>query len=149
MSGENVEIVCRAYEAWAGDGDLATSLTAFDDSVLIRPIIGPEWQGPEGLVAMAADWIEDLTDWSMSAEEFIDGGGQVVVKVHQTGVGETSGVPVESDYWFVNTLRAGKIVGLEIFADRDAALEAAGLSAWLRTTTLEERAQSLRSLPAR
>jgi ketosteroid isomerase-like protein len=128
MSQENVEIVRRAYNAWSEGGEFTRSLAAFDDAVVIRPIIGPEWRGPEGLIGMAVDWTEDLAEWSMSAEEFIHCGEQVLVKVHQTGVGKASGVPVDSDYWFVNTLRASKIVRLEIYADRAEALEAAGLS---------------------
>jgi ketosteroid isomerase-like protein len=127
MSQANVEIVRRVFEAW-DSGDLAGGLASFDDGLVIHPIIGPDWHGPEGVIGMAADWIEGLAEWSMTADEFEDAGDRVVVRVHQTGLGETSGVPVESDYWFAFTLSGGKIVRWDMYAKRAEALEAAGLS---------------------
>ena len=107
--------------------DIATSLAWFDEALVIHPIIGPDWHGPEGVLGMAADWIEGFAEWSMSAEEFTDAGDRVMVRVHQTGLGETSRVSVESDYWFVFTLSEGKIAILDMYIDRSHALEAAGL----------------------
>jgi ketosteroid isomerase-like protein len=127
MSQENVEIVRRAFEAW-DSGDLADALAPFDDGLVIHPIIGPDWHGHEGVLGMAADWIEGLADWSQTAQEFEDAGDRVVVQVHQTGIGEASGVPVESDYWYVFTFGGGKIVRWDMYANRAEALEAAGLS---------------------
>ncbi len=127
MSEENVELVKRMFSAWQ-DGDLNASLAFYDESLVIHPIIGPDWHGPEGVIGMAADWTEGFVEWSMTTEDFMDAGDQVVVHVHQLGVGEASGVSVESDYWFMFTVGAGKIVQLDMYADRAEALEAAGLS---------------------
>jgi ketosteroid isomerase-like protein len=127
MSQENVEAVRRGHAAWER-GDLEEALAAFDEAVVIRPIIGPTWHGREGLLEMAADWTEGLDNWTMAAEEFIDAGDRVVVRVHQTGKGEASGVPITADYWFVYTVDDGKVVRMDMYADRNEALEAARLS---------------------
>jgi ketosteroid isomerase-like protein len=47
--------------------------------------------------------------------------------VRQTARGEASGVPVESDFWFVFRLRGGKIARLSFHVREPEALEAAGL----------------------
>ena len=127
MSQENVKIVQRGHAAWER-GDLEKALAVFDEAVVIHPIIGPTWHGREGLLGMAADWTEGLSSWTMAAEEFIDAGDRVVVRVHQTGEGEASGVPLTAEYWFVHTVKGGKVVCLDFYANRDQALEAAGLS---------------------
>jgi hypothetical protein len=64
----------------------------------------------------------------MRADEFIDAGEHVVVRVHQEGRGVGSGVPVMGTYWYLVRLRDGKGVSMEICASREQALEAAGLS---------------------
>jgi ketosteroid isomerase-like protein len=126
MSRENVEIVRRFFAALERD-ELEEGLALFDEGLVVHPIIGPTWHGREGVLGMAVDWTEGLADWSMTAEEFIDTGSRVVVRVHQTGRGEASGVPMTSDYWFIFTVRAGKIVRWDMHADRSDALEAVGL----------------------
>jgi ketosteroid isomerase-like protein len=53
---------------------------------------------------------------------------KVLVRTHQRAVGRQSGVPVEADFWLLHTLRDGKTIELDIYADASQALEAAGLS---------------------
>ena len=126
MSRENVEVVRRVFDALER-GELHGGLALFDEEVIVRPIIGPIWHGREGVLGMAVDWTEGLAAWSMTAEEFIDAGNHVVVRVHQTGVGKASGVPITSDYWFVFTVRTGRVVRWDMHADRREAFEAVGL----------------------
>ena len=57
---------------------------------------------------------------------------EVIVRVHQMALGQSSGVPVEADFWFVHTLGKreygnAKVTRLDIFASKAPALEAAGL----------------------
>ena len=75
-----------------------------------------------------AYWTEGFDQFSASAEEFIDAGEKVIVRVHQRARGQGSGVPVEADFWFVHTLSEGKITRLDMFASKAPALEAAGLA---------------------
>jgi ketosteroid isomerase-like protein len=64
----------------------------------------------------------------VTAEEHIDAGDQVVTRVRHKSRGAGSGVPVETDIWYVWTIRGGKTVQVDIFNERSQALEAAGLS---------------------
>jgi ketosteroid isomerase-like protein len=51
----------------------------------------------------------------------------VIVSVYQSGVGRTSGVPVELRYFTLWSFRGRKVIRIESFRDRGEALEAAGL----------------------
>jgi ketosteroid isomerase-like protein len=127
MSQEIVEIVRQGLRAWER-GDLTGVIEVFDDSIVTRPIIGPEWHGPQGVLDMAADWVENFDEFKMTGEEFIDGGDHVVVRVRQAARGTGTGVPVQVTFWFVYALRNRKVIRFEMFQDRNEALEAAGLS---------------------
>jgi ketosteroid isomerase-like protein len=129
MSQENVEIVRRTYAAFER-GDISAALDDADPG-LVTYRADPEaatWHGPEGFLQAFADWTEGFDDFSATAEEFIDAGERVIVRVHQRARGHGSGVPVEADFWFVHTLSDGKITRLDMFASKGPALEAAGLS---------------------
>ena len=89
--------------------------------------VGATWHGPEGFLEAMADWTEGFDQFSATAEEYIDAGDRVIVRVHQRARGHTSRAPVEADFWFVHTLRGGRIVRLDMFIDKGQALEAAGL----------------------
>ena len=128
MSQENVEIVRRTYAAFER-GDISAALDDADPG-LVTYRADPEaasWHGPEGFLQALADWTEGFDDFSATAEEFIDAGERVIVRVHQRARGHGSGVPVEADFWFVHTLSDGKITRLDMFASKGPALEAAGL----------------------
>jgi ketosteroid isomerase-like protein len=127
MSEENVETMRRAFAAWT-QGELADAIEFVDENAIIRPIIGPEWRGPQGLLEMFTDWVEGFDQFSMTAEEFIDAGDSVVVRVRQEGRGSSTGVPVQVIFWFVYWVKDGKMTRLEMFEDREPAFEAAGLS---------------------
>jgi ketosteroid isomerase-like protein len=100
----------------------------FDQGVVARPIIGPEWHGPQGVLEMAADWVEGFDEFTMIGEELIDAGDAVVVRIRQEGRGASTGVPVQVTFWFVFSLKDAKVVRFEMFQDRNEALQAVGLS---------------------
>ncbi len=85
------------------------------------------YYGKEGYLEMTADWVEGFAEWSATPEEFIDADDRVVVRVHQSGRGASSGARVESEFWFVFTISARKILRLDIHINRSDAFEAAGL----------------------
>jgi ketosteroid isomerase-like protein len=128
MSQENVEIVRRGWEAFER-GDLTGLLETMSDEVVSRRI-GLDtitYHGKEGYLELTTDWNEGFAEWSATAEEFIDAGDCVVVRNHQIARGEASGVPVESDFWFVYAIGEGKIVQQDMYVSKDQALDAAGL----------------------
>jgi ketosteroid isomerase-like protein len=129
MSQENVEIVRRNYEAYE-HGDMATVRKGTDRGFITyrEEPDGATYHGWDGFLKAVAEWVEDFDEFTFTAEEFIDANDhQVVVRVHQTAVGAQSGARIAGDFWFVNTLRRGKLTRLDMFATKARALEAAGL----------------------
>ena len=129
MSEENVDIIRRAYEAYA-QGDLVAMVEDVDPKVITYTSVdGATYHGPDGLIQAVAVWVEGFDNWTMTPEEFIDANDhQVIVRVHQSAVGAQSGVPIVADFWFVHTLSAGKTTRIDMLASEADALEAAGLS---------------------
>ena len=130
MSQENVEVVRRAYEAW-GSNDFETLFELVDERAVIHripPLPAATFYGHEGLIETGTEWSEDFAEWEMEAEELFDLGDHVLARVHQRAVGAGSGVPVESDYWFLHELRNGKVVRLNMYSTEASARKAAGLS---------------------
>lgn len=128
-----MEIVRKAiaYE-YDGVGDRAEAEAIFDPQVVMNPTSeGLDEEPSYGPDAMRDDWerwasaFEDLT---VTFEEFIDAGDQVVVVAHHQGRGRKSGVAVDARYFEVYTLREGKVSQIDEYDDRAEALEAAGLS---------------------
>jgi len=108
-------------------------LALVDDALVTRrlePMPDPGiWHGPEGMLDVAAEWIDTFDEFTMKGEEFIDAGDHVVVRVTQEGRGGGSGVPVTGTFWFVFGMRDRKVVTFDMYATREQALEAVGLSA--------------------
>ncbi len=129
MSEQNVEIVRAALEAFRrGDVDIALEHIHPDMVSKRTDPDGAVFHGREGLLALMADWVEGFEEWSYRAEEFIDAGDHVVVRLYQWGRGAGSGVPVDGDYWVTYTFEDGKVRRFTIFTDRERAFEEAGLS---------------------
>ena len=137
MSQENVEVVRQGFDVWeaafgAGTDDLGALLAILDDDLVTRrlaPMPDPgTWRGVEGMLAVLAEWTDTFDEFTMKGEEYIDAGDQVIVRVAQEGRGDDSGVPVTGTFWFVLGVRDRKIVSFDMYATRDEALEAAGLS---------------------
>jgi ketosteroid isomerase-like protein len=130
MSQENVEIVRAALEAFAR-GDVDEALQRVHPDMVSRRIDpdGAEFHGRDGLLALMADWGEGFAEWRYRAEEFIDAGDKVVVRLFQWGTGAESGVPVSGDYWLTYDFVGGYVTRFTIYADREQAFEAVGLKA--------------------
>jgi ketosteroid isomerase-like protein len=132
MSQENVEIVRRATEAY-NRRDFAESIRWVDPEVEwdMSRIEVPEaevYRGYDGLRTFSQRWDESWESVTVAPEEFIDAGNKVISVVHQVGRGKASGVEVDQRFAQLWTLRDGKIIRMEMYRDREAALEAAGLS---------------------
>ena len=129
MSQENVEIVRRSFDAFK-EGNVSGMLELMTDDLITHRSDpdGATYHGKEGFFQATADWIEGFEEWTATPEGFIDAGDYVLVRVLQTARGKESGVPVESDFWFVFGLREGKIARLSFYVRESEALEAAGLS---------------------
>ena len=133
MSQENVEIVRRAYEAFAR-GDLDGVLEAMHPDVkwapAIAPLLGVEpVRGKDALRRFFTQQLpEGFDDFEATPSSIEDLGDTVLVNVRYFGRGRASGVPVSLEAFSLITLSGGKTVTLRDYETRVAALEAAGLS---------------------
>ena len=127
MSQENVDLARRSWTA-----DAFTEL--FDEHIVMdsreNPVPDlPEVQvGRDEAINAFRHYWGTWDEYAIDPVEFIDAGQSVVVVVHEHGRGKGSGVPVERQHFQLWTFRRGRIVRWEAFADKSAALEAAGLS---------------------
>ena len=134
MSEANVEVVRGIYDAVAR----RDVMTPFD--VYARDIV---WDVSQGATAGLLDktiyhghegvrefWRESLSvfgDIDLYVEELTDAGDRVLADIRELEVGRASGVPVEASHCAVWTLVDGLVTQMQVFADRQEALEAAGL----------------------
>jgi|SRR6185295_2327218 len=128
MSQENVEIVLRSIQAYEHDEEAFLSM--LDPGVEWYPI--GEGHIPSGghkaALRVRRSWLENWEGHQIDVEEVKDGADSVVACLHLTGRGVRSEVEVDLRLYLHFKLRDGKIVYLYEYADRDEALEAAGLS---------------------
>ena len=131
MSADHIAIVRRGYEAY-NRGDIDAALVELDPEIVWQTYIVP---GPGGGIYRGHDGVREL--WSEAKkifggfrnepEEIFDAGDQVVAFVRVEGVGARSGVAVQARIAHLYTFRGGKVLRVESFEDRDAALRAAGI----------------------
>ena len=91
-------------------------------------LMKPVFEGHEGVREF---WREAFLAWGdvkFEVEELIDAGDRVLAVIHERFVGRASGVPVETSHLAVYTLADSKVTQLQVFDEREPALEAAGLS---------------------
>ena len=138
MSQENVELVRRLYAQLARPGstrEFERRLTDGALSAFLDP--GIEWvAAPRSLLAAESYrgfdgvrrfWGEFLSAWDeygVEARDFYDAGDRVAVVVHI--VGRTHGLEIDETRSSLLTIRHGRVVRVEGFADPQGAREAAG-----------------------
>ena len=135
MSQENVELVRRMIEAVnRSDFDGALALAnappefEFVPSGVLIPDLSDIQHGPEGLRRIQEGFLAAFDDIHFDVHELIDAEDLVFGSYTIRGRGKHSGAETSWDVWNVWTVRDGRIVRWLGFTDRDAALEAAGLS---------------------
>ena len=133
MSQENVKLVREAFAAFLA-GDVEKSAQLIDPEVEFHGTVGGL---QEGQIAHGQSEIdetfeaEELEAWEerrLEAEEFIDAGDDVVVLLHEYRRGKGSGVELETKTAVVVAVSGGRVVRIQGYMDRGAALEAVGRS---------------------
>jgi|SRR4051794_26043477 ketosteroid isomerase-like protein len=131
MSQENLAIVRTALEAFnrrdgpgfdallAADVEIVPVRAALEDVVYRGPTAGSEY-----CAAVEERW-ENLT-WEV--EDIRYGDGWVLILGHIKGRGRGSGAVIDARGAWAAHLRGGKIARFQTFSDRDAALNAVGLT---------------------
>jgi ketosteroid isomerase-like protein len=131
MSQENVELTRAGYDAVnRGDIDGLLDICApgveWDDTAALD---APPVTGKEAVRAYFKTVLEPFADFRREPEEIIDlGDDRVLVWFHMTARGKGSGIAVEARGGDLLTIKDGKLVRWEAYAQREQALEAAGLS---------------------
>jgi ketosteroid isomerase-like protein len=88
----------------------------------------PVYRGREARIEAQRRWIDEWGEERTEPEELIDlGGGRLLLLVRNTGKGHSSGAVVDRNNAFLFTLSAGRVIHEQLFLDRKAAFEAAGL----------------------
>jgi ketosteroid isomerase-like protein len=131
MSEEHVATVETIYEGYAV-GDFRGPARFFDPQVVFvlnRGFADPgTYQGSEEVAAYTRGFLEPWVKVTIEAEEITPVGDSVLAAVRQRGTGNTSGAGTEMRYFMLWSFRDGKVIRIENFRERAAALEAAGSS---------------------
>jgi ketosteroid isomerase-like protein len=127
MNRENVEILREAYEA-LNHGDIESALGVLEPYA--------EWQEHSDLpeaglyrsrVAIRTFLLGYLDSWEefhQETEELIGSGDRVAVLLRMAAKGKGSGIEVQARYAHLWTMRGGRGVRVDAYADPNAALEA-------------------------
>jgi ketosteroid isomerase-like protein len=137
MSQENVELVCRAMEAFnrggapavIGGGFLSTDVV-FDATRSGIPGLGVIRGQDEVRTYFEEDWFVafPFEEWEIQVDEPIDHGDQVIFTTRQKGRGASSGAATALELGNIFTIRDGEIARMEIYGRPEEALKAARLS---------------------
>lgn len=144
MSQENVEAVRRGFDVLLGNAPLTSDNVGerlSDDALAeffhpdVEWVIAPQsplagggggYRGYEGVRRFWADLLSGWDHFRVEIEEVLEAGEQVVVITRMDA--EVEGLEINELWSALFTLREGKVARLLSFTDRDAALDAAGLS---------------------
>jgi ketosteroid isomerase-like protein len=134
MSRENVDVVSRIYDA-VTRRDAETPFELYAEDIVwdlsntrrAALFMKPVYHGHEGVREGWREVFAAFGDVDFEVEDLIDAGARVFARIRERDVGRASGVPVEAIHFAVWTLAGGKVVQLQVFDDRERAVEAAGL----------------------
>jgi ketosteroid isomerase-like protein len=117
---EGSEFAARIYAAInARDRDAIRKLTS-PDIVVMTTV--EAYRGPEALLGWLDEGDDAFDDFAVELLEIEELGGRVVVSMRQRGRGKASGAEVDDRLTHVWTLRDGRGICLQSFADHDDAL---------------------------
>jgi len=135
MSQENLEIVQRAYEALrTGDVSGRELLDPEAEWIPDRRVGEGPIRGRENVIAFHVDRGAMFAQVDFEFERWSEKDDQVLVFIHATGSGGTSGAGFDIRIAHLWTLRDGRMVRGQGFGDRAKALEAFGLPGGLSLT---------------
>lgn len=132
MSQRNVDIVGQTYEHM-NRRDWAAVLAAMDEDIVlvVHESVSPDtgiFRGREAASRWFGDWFLAFgKDYRFELEENRSIGDRVFAVARHHGYGRSSGAEVELTNVAVVSLRAGKVVQVELYGSRTEALKAEGL----------------------
>jgi ketosteroid isomerase-like protein len=128
MSRKNVESVRHGMESAEAFWGLLDEDVVWEMSLeFALPEFPNRAIGREEVIEGSRRYWGTWEEYRLDAEELIDAGASVVVVVRERGRGKGSGIPFDRRWAQVWTFSQGRIVRWELFPDRAAAVESAGL----------------------
>jgi ketosteroid isomerase-like protein len=132
VSEQNVEIVRRGFEA-LDRGGVEAMLESIDPDfeATVPPELSVEpdtYRGHEGLRRYFAAFEGAMEDVRFEYVDAVDAGDMVVVTMRLLAKGKDTGIEVEQLAHQVWTVRKGRAVRVEAFAEKADALRAAGVT---------------------
>ena len=129
MSGENIEVVRRSFDAW-NRNDWEALERCYDPGVVAMPPEGwPEGGLLEGWDAVRGQMVRNKDSWAeehVSVDELREvDSGLILARIRWTTRGSESHLGFENELTALFGLREGRIVRLEYFFDHAKALAAA------------------------
>ena len=126
------EGIVRAYFEATNRRDFASVMDAYaEDVVLLVVGLLPDgtFSGRTAVGKWFGDWFSSFgPDYRFDLIETREVGERVFATARHHGIGRASGVAVDAITAYAFTVRAGKIVRAELYADRADALKAVGLA---------------------
>jgi ketosteroid isomerase-like protein len=130
MSQENVDMTAD-FIANYNRRDFDAALQHCDpdiDWVLPELQASDSGKGTDAILRFFEGLDETFDELRLDAQEFVDGGDRVAVRLRHHALGKGSGLELDAElYHQVTTFRGGRIVRIEYFTTWPAALEAAGV----------------------
>jgi ketosteroid isomerase-like protein len=130
MSQENVDNLRRGLEQFIATGEFTGPFApdfVWDMSTFRGWPERRTYEGIDGARQFMSDWLEAWEDWQLEVEELHDAGDHVVAVLRQRGR-SNAGLPVDMHFAQVWTFRDGAQARMRMYAGREEALEAVGLS---------------------
>jgi ketosteroid isomerase-like protein len=133
MASANLQLVRSVYAAWER-GDWSSVEWAHDQIELEAvglPDVDETWHGLAGIAAGWRRWLSAWEDYSVKADEYVElDDERVLVLIHVTGRGRSSGLDVEqmhAEGANVFHIRGGKVLRIVAYVGRDRAFADLGL----------------------
>ena len=130
MSQENVEVVRAMYDAF-NRGDEEAALAPLHPDVELHQddelADTRTYYGLEDFRRGVALWLSEWEGFRFDAEELIDAGDSVVMRVRLSGRAKASGVELAERRYHVWDFEDGKACCVTVLRTREQALEAVGL----------------------
>ena len=133
MSQENVKIVREQFEG-VNRRDWAAVMAAYDEEVVLvaHGGVGPDagvFNGRDAVGRWFGDWFRAFgKDYHFAIEETRNVGDRVLAVARHHGSGRASGAKVEQITANLYTVRAARIVRVELYVSLKEALDALGLA---------------------
>jgi ketosteroid isomerase-like protein len=131
MSDQNVEVARRFAELWMLS-NWGAMLELADPEIEMHATVGGVEEGRirRGVDEIRRDYEMAEETWdehTIEVERIVDAGDQVVILHREAMRGKSSGLDLELEAAVLVDFKDGRIVRLQGFMDRGAALEAAGV----------------------